>query len=113
MRFALESFLRVITGEGAHLMADRAFVERMLPLAASAGPRRAAFHAQLHAELYASLGRDEDALAAVAEADQQGLVDIEWLERCPLLDPLRDALGGIRSRVAARAERIVTVFRTG
>ena len=39
--------------------------------------------------------------------------DIVWLDRCPLLNPVRNALDGVRARVAARAERVVNVFRLG
>ena len=113
VRFALESYLRVVVGEGAALLADRVLVDRMLPIDASvAGPRRASFHAQLQAELYASVGRLGDAQAAVAVADANGLLDILWFDRCPLLDPIRSNLEGIRVRIANRAERVAIAART-
>ena len=34
-------------------------------------------------------GRTDEAVLAVAKAVDHGLLDLEWMDRCPLLVPLR------------------------
>lgn len=53
--------------------------------------RRAAFVAQIDAEVALYEGRRADAMAAISTAVSSGLTDLAWLMRCPLLDPLRTA----------------------
>jgi TolB-like protein/predicted Ser/Thr protein kinase len=70
-----------------------------------APPRLRAFFAQLIAEFHALGGERPPAIAALVEADALGLVDIAWLDRCPLLagfdiDP---GFVAVRERVRARA----------
>lgn len=58
--------------------------EAMLPR-----PRFSLLLWQLSAELSATAGEHERALAAVGRAIDGGLVDVAWLRRCPLLADLR------------------------
>src|SRR5207244_1063145 len=51
-------------------------------------PRYAALVHQLLAEAHAGCGRLDAAMASVLEAQRGQLVDIEWLDRCPVLAPL-------------------------
>jgi eukaryotic-like serine/threonine-protein kinase len=71
--------------------------------------RRRAFMAQLGTELAGFMG-DADACATMLEhAVECGLFDLHWLDRCPLLEPVRKTLRGAaaRERVKARAEAIL------
>jgi serine/threonine-protein kinase len=76
------------------------------------GKRRPIFFRQLAAEGLAFLGDYDDAVAAVREADSLGLVDLTWLDRCPLFETMRSAAGfiAIRERVAARAKEALDVL---
>ena len=65
------------------------------------GVRRRAVVAQLKTEVCAFLGDVEGALAALGAAEAANLVDLLWLERCPLLEPVR-----ADGRVAAIAARM-------
>ncbi|MBX3263145.1 MAG: protein kinase [Labilithrix sp.] len=87
---------------------SRELVDRLLPVDASRSPRRAAFNAQMRAEVFAFAHENDAALDALRAADGNGLIDVVWLERCPLFHPLR-ALPDVRAihaRVASRAQRV-------
>ncbi|MCW5807336.1 MAG: protein kinase [Deltaproteobacteria bacterium] len=78
-------------------------------------PRRPALIGlQRIAEVAAFVDRADLALAALRSADGVGLLDVVWLDRCPILDGLRadPAFTAVRNRVAARAARVLTAFRT-
>lgn len=51
---------------------------------------------QLLTEMHAFVGEDALALAALERAVDAGLHDLFWLERCPLLEPLRAGLAYAR-----------------
>ncbi len=72
------------------------------------GQRMFSLMRQLCTEALASSGDVEGALAQLAAARDVGLVDVEWLDRCPLLDSVRssDGFAPIRAEVKARAEAI-------
>ena len=76
---------------------------------ARTAPRRQAFYYQLRAEAVALLGRREQALLAIEGASACGLVDLLWLDRCPLLHELREhpRFVELRSEVAERARSIL------
>ncbi len=73
--------------------------------------RRKLLFQQLGVEISAAAGELEEALIGLALADNTGLMDLIWLERCPLLAPLRssegytDVVTSVRHRVAAVLER--------
>jgi TolB-like protein/predicted Ser/Thr protein kinase len=78
----------------------------------SRAQRRVAFFQQLKAEACAYVDDPEGALEGLDAADRAGLVDILWLDRCPVLKPLRDGAGfrAVRERVAARAKVALDVL---
>jgi tetratricopeptide (TPR) repeat protein len=71
--------------------------------------RRPIFFRQLKAEAYAYVGDDDVALLALDEAASLGLIDVVWLDRCPLFASLRrdERFAEIRARVEARASRVL------
>jgi serine/threonine-protein kinase len=74
--------------------------------------RRPIFFRQLAAEGLAFAGDYVEAEAVLLEADSLGLVDVTWLDRCPLFEPFRGSPGfvAIRERVAARAKEALDVL---
>jgi serine/threonine-protein kinase len=70
--------------------------------------RGAAFFHQVRAELLARLGLREAALDDLAKSVAAGLVDVLWLDRCPLFAGLRGEPGFLAARaiVEARAAEI-------
>jgi serine/threonine-protein kinase len=75
--------------------------------------RRPIFFQQLYAEVMSFVGRTDDALTAIESGDRLGLIDIVWMDRCPLLEPLRGAprFLAVRSRVAERARAVLEALR--
>lgn len=93
---------------------DRATLDRALPVDASRAPRRASLNAQLRAEMFGSFGDLAGTMESLSHADGNSLVDLVWLDRCPLFDPLR--LDGdfvkLRARVEVRASRVIAALDT-
>lgn len=110
-RFALEHMLLVPLGHDT-LVRDRAFLDRVLPVDASRPPRRASFNAQLRAEMLSFFGLKAEALEALRSCDANGLIDIVWLERCPLFNPFRSDpdFTTIQNRVTLRAHRVTAAL---
>jgi serine/threonine protein kinase/tetratricopeptide (TPR) repeat protein len=92
--------------------AEREYLARVFPSGSSTGQRLAAFHAQLRAEVFLACADRENAIEAIREADANGLLDLMWLEHCPLLDPLRGHrdLDPIRRSTTLRASRVSDVL---
>jgi serine/threonine-protein kinase len=63
---------------------------------------------QLNAEILAYVFEVDGALGCVKEAVQSGLIDLLWMDRCPLLDAVRkDArFAPLRAEVEARGQRV-------
>jgi serine/threonine-protein kinase len=76
--------------------------------AVGASWRMPVFLEQARAEFFAAKGRVEDALAALTSSVDAGLVDLLWLDRCPVLDGVRgDArFAPLRARVGGKAESV-------
>jgi serine/threonine-protein kinase len=74
--------------------------------------RRPMFLRQIAAEMLAFVGRDESCVQMIAESDALGLIDVTWMDRCPLLAPVRTspAFAVLRERVAARAKGALDVL---
>ncbi len=72
----------------------------------------AAFHAQLRAEVHLACDDIDAALSALREADANGLMDLAWLERCPLLAPIQSHrdMEPIRRSTRLRALRVRDVL---
>jgi hypothetical protein len=81
-----------------------AIFEAMLPSAVN--PRFLRLALQSGAEVFAGLGRADDAVRYLARAVEAGLADVEWLDRCPSLGPLRGeaAFREIRRECRRRAD---------
>ena len=80
-----------------------------------AGTRRRAFVHQLDAEIAGYLGREDEVIVAMSRSVEEGLIDLLWIERCPLLeagraDPRYPAL---RAEVSRRADVILQAYREG
>jgi tetratricopeptide (TPR) repeat protein len=77
-------------------------------LAASQNPRFVSLTEQLATEIYAALGELDTARHHLMRAATSVLVDLEWLDRCPLLTELRKVpeWGEARKLVLARAEAV-------
>ncbi|WP_437276649.1 protein kinase [Sorangium sp. So ce375] len=75
--------------------------------------RRTSFIRQLQAEFAAFLGQRELALAALELSLADGLFDLIWLERCPVLASLRDdpRYAAVHAEVHRRASAVVAVYR--
>jgi serine/threonine-protein kinase len=111
-RYAVEQMLGVVLGQSERFVADAALVDRVLPVDASRPPRRASFNAQMRAEIFMSVGHEMAGLGALKDSDANGLIDIVWLDRCPLLDPLRKHPEFIKThaQVTLRAQRVLAAL---
>ena len=78
-------------------------------LAPSPSRRRAAFSAQLVAEIAGYSGDRAICLDMIRHAIAAGMFDLHWLDRCPLLDVVRVApdYARLRARVKRRADAIL------
>jgi serine/threonine protein kinase/tetratricopeptide (TPR) repeat protein len=105
--FAIDNLLKVALGD-FELLRNKNFLDRALPVDTSRSPRRAAFNAQIRAELLGFSADHEDALESLRMADASGLLDIVWLRRCPLFDPLRSRpeFVSVLERVTQRTQRV-------
>jgi serine/threonine-protein kinase len=113
-RFPIQSLIDVSLGHGTQLLGPE-LVARVLPVDASRPPRRAAFNAQLRCELFMSVGNHAQALEGLKTADSNGLFDVVFLDRCPLLEPIRShpEFIGVRGRVGERAKRVIASMLSG
>lgn len=85
--------------------------ERLLSIAAGLpkNKRRRAFTSQLIAEAAAYWNDIPTALAQIENAIEEGLFDLHWLDKCPLLDQVRLDPGypPLRQRIKRRADAIL------
>jgi hypothetical protein len=81
--------------------------------AAEPGSRRRALFYQLNAEIFAYVFEIDGALAAVRGAIDAGLLDLLWMDLCPVLDPVRkDArFPPLREEVAVRVQAVRAAMR--
>jgi serine/threonine-protein kinase len=91
-------------------------VHGLFELISSSMPERArrgiCFKAQIRAEGMMMAKDPDAAMASIARADAEQLFDIIWIDRCPLLEPLRSMprFLEVRSRVASRAAEILAAY---
>ena len=78
-------------------------------------PRSQASFGQYRAEAFSTTGELDAALAAVAAADGNGLIDISWIDLCPALARVREMSGfaPIAERVRERAAAVREVLAEG
>jgi serine/threonine-protein kinase len=74
--------------------------------------RRRAYLLQIIAELYAFEGDTDGTLTVISDAVDAGLVDINWVDRCPVLEPMRhhDRFVSMRTTVASRAAQALAAM---
>ena len=86
-------------------IAEKVHFFKMIAENLSGSPRQRAFFHQLAVEFYGAAGQRAEALEALEAAVEHPLIDILWLDRCPVLASLREDASFARSRaiVAARA----------
>jgi len=77
--------------------------------------RRRTFLLQLDVEASAYVGALERALEGLRQSAAAGLIDIAWLDGCPLFDQLRadPRFEPIRAIVKKRADEIIAAYRAG
>ncbi|HUJ61139.1 MAG TPA: protein kinase [Kofleriaceae bacterium] len=75
----------------------------------AADSRRRSFIAQVVAEVAGGAGDLASCTLLIEHAVRQGLLDLHWLDRCPLLAPVRatGSFAAARARVRARAEAVL------
>jgi serine/threonine-protein kinase len=90
----------------------RRFLETIIDDAAPGSRARRAF-LQVRAEMLEVAG-DPAAIDSVAGAVDEGLLDLTWMDRCPVLTTARaDArFAGLRARVAERAREVLDAWRS-
>lgn len=76
---------------------------------AGSSARMRALYRQHKAEIAASVGATEEMLGALEAADEAGLLDLAWIENCPLFDAVRGEarMKRVRDSVAARAGAVL------
>ncbi len=80
-------------------------------LSTAQNPRFLTFVAQLATEIYCGIGQPDEARLHLMRAATSVLVDLEWLDGCPLLAPLRGHPGFAEARGRVRA-RAATIWMT-
>ena len=100
----MASFGRYLQGEGDPDLIGPA-VEA---ISSTANARMATFGGQLVIEAHAHRQNLDHAKRRLRKIAEGSLVDVEWLERCPALEPLRDlpGFGEVRVRTRERAQQI-------
>jgi serine/threonine-protein kinase len=75
--------------------------------------RRTSFFAQITAEVLAFLGDGNGAFEAMGRAIDAGLIDLTWMDRCPLFDFMKTDLRFVvmRARVEERTRPITEAYR--
>jgi eukaryotic-like serine/threonine-protein kinase len=86
-------------------IAEQVHFFKLIAESLSGSPRQRAFFHQLAVEFYGAANLQAEALEALERAVEYPLLDILWLDRCPVLEPLREhaSFGRSRAIVAARA----------
>ena len=100
--------LAEVTIKREHAVGVAEKLDVALPFDTRYPPRRLCFHAQLRVEAKLAARDVEGALRDLRFADTNGLLDLMWLEHCPIFDSIRDRpeLELARENTALRAERV-------
>jgi eukaryotic-like serine/threonine-protein kinase len=74
--------------------------------------KRRSFAGQLNAEMAGIFGDAELGLISIEQADEARLIDIGWMERCPLLDQIRShpRFAAVYARVRERAAEVNAIL---
>ncbi len=102
-----ESLVRAYLGE---LTPEESLAQFHEFVRANLGPRFSTLMRQLATETMALVGSIDEAEAMLVEATDDALVDLDWLDFCPVIAPLRarPSFKKMRERVSQRAEQIWT-----
>jgi serine/threonine-protein kinase len=65
---------------------------------------------QVATEMFTSAGVHDAALRELTAAADSALIDLVWLQRCPLLDPLRGDARFLRAEQAVQ-RRVAAIWR--
>ncbi len=108
--FAFQSLVRglgVVALSGSLPEGARAFLEERAQ--GDITPRTRSFFRQLQAETLAAAREYEGVLDSTEKAADAGLFDLLWLDRCPLLEPIRSTprFAALRPKVLERSNAIV------
>jgi serine/threonine-protein kinase len=110
----------LVAGWLLRLMRDRQFpddprLEAAMREDRGGARRRRAFFLQLEVEAAVYLGVPDRACDALERCTDAGLIDLAWLDRCAMLDPVREMpkFRTQRARVKARADEILAAYRAG
>ncbi len=68
---------------------------------------------QRMSELALFIGQPDACMAAIRAASELGLIDVVWMDSCPLFTELRSdsVFNALRADVSSRASRVLTAFR--
>jgi TolB-like protein len=104
----LIGYARSVTGDVTKPEMD-AFIAGLI--ASNLSPRMYSVICQLCSEIFCVRGYTDDALAYFKKAGESVLTDIEWVDRCPLLAPMRLLPGydHVRRKVRARVDAMWVV----
>lgn len=92
---------------------DMNAIDRGLPVRDTTySRRRVAFHGQMRCELKLACGLVEDAVQELKIADGNGLSDLLWIEKCPVLAPIRHRpeFAEARRNTLTRAKRVAEIL---
>lgn len=108
MAKSIETLALIVSSRGSHPGCEAAIDLRM-PILEGASTRWLAFTGQLRAELFLACGAQDRAIEMLEMADANGLLDLVWLDRCPLFDAVRARPGfaRVRANTALRARRVL------
>jgi serine/threonine-protein kinase len=118
LRLRVRQMLELLLGvavRGALVPDDQMRLADNFPTGTMTNQRRASFNAQIRAEVLCAAGAEANAELvgeALTEADANGLLDLVWLENCPVLEPVRSSAlyDGARRRTGMRAARVRDVL---
>jgi eukaryotic-like serine/threonine-protein kinase len=101
----LEVYARAVLGELTRAQAEPLIQQQMVHFQS---PRSRTYALQLITECWACSGELEAAAHTLVQAADEALADLEWLQCCPALEPLRPtpAYAAARVRVSERATAI-------
>jgi serine/threonine protein kinase len=97
---------------GQSLEAPQFIVLQEHAKAPGSATRRRSFFGQVAAEIRAFLGDADACLAAMDVADSNGLFDVTWLDRCPLLDFVHghERFASVKKHASERARGVRDAF---
>jgi eukaryotic-like serine/threonine-protein kinase len=89
--------------------------QQLIAVESVGGRRRRTFFMQMEAETNAYIGQLEAAFVSVKRCVDGGLIDLGWIDHCPLLDEIRPdpRFPAVRAVVKQRADEILHAYRTG